>query len=338
MGVGGAMSRTAVNSACKVKSPVSGIFTTGVVLVCIFKLSSALYWIPKATLAAIIISAVWPLISSPKVFYTYWKTSLADWISSMIAFWVCLFVSTAAGIGAAVGFNIVYVLLRQVFTRISHAGNDTALEAQSQLLSSNGTTIVTIPDGFRIFRFNESFLFSNAYRIATSMTDAIQTHHAPNYSLTNGSEKERNWSVAGERRIARLRQRAQITDPSALPPIRGVVLDFSKCNHIDSTAVTQLMNFLAELKKYGGSSVHARFCGMSTYVQERFERAGFLLVMDEEGGFNARNAEEGAIAVRVYDNVSQALLARLDEIGGFEVGEVKEKVVESNATEVEETE
>lgn len=41
------MSRTAVNSACKVKSPLSGFFTTAVVLVCIFKLSSALYWIPK---------------------------------------------------------------------------------------------------------------------------------------------------------------------------------------------------------------------------------------------------------------------------------------------------
>ncbi|KAF7193470.1 putative sulfate permease C3H7.02 [Pseudocercospora fuligena] len=335
MGVGGAMSRTAVNSACKVKSPLSGIFTTAVVLVCVFKLSSALYWIPKATLAAIIISAVWPLISSPKVFYTYWKTSLADFISSMIAFWVCLFVSTEIGIASAVGFNIAYILLRQVFTRVSHAGTDTALETQSHLLANSASTVTTVPDGFRIFRLNESFLFSNAYRVATSMTDAIQTHHAPNYSLANGSEKERNWSVAGERRIARLRARAHITDPSALPPIRVVVLDFSKCNHIDSTAVTQLRNFLAELKKYGGASVQARFCGMSTYVQERFQRAGFLLVMDEEGGFNAANAKDGAIAVRVYVTVSQAVMARIVENDGYEAWDEKEKVVE-NATEVEE--
>lgn len=58
MGVGGAMSRTSVNSACKVKSPLSGIVTTAVLLVCIFKLSHVLYWIPKACLAAIIITGM----------------------------------------------------------------------------------------------------------------------------------------------------------------------------------------------------------------------------------------------------------------------------------------
>ena len=53
MGVGGAMSRTAVNSGCKVRSPLSGLVTSAVVLVCIYELTGALYWIPKATLAAI---------------------------------------------------------------------------------------------------------------------------------------------------------------------------------------------------------------------------------------------------------------------------------------------
>jgi len=50
------MSRTSVNSMCEVKSPLSGLVTTAVILVCIFKLSGALYWIPKATLSAIIIT------------------------------------------------------------------------------------------------------------------------------------------------------------------------------------------------------------------------------------------------------------------------------------------
>ena len=106
MGVGGAMSRTAVNSACNVKSPLSGLVTTAVVLISIYKLVGTLYWIPKATLAAIIITAVWPLISPPRTFYNYWKTSLADFITAMIAFWVSLFVSTEIGIGSAVAFNI----------------------------------------------------------------------------------------------------------------------------------------------------------------------------------------------------------------------------------------
>ena len=107
MGVGGAMSRTAVNSSCNVRSPLSGLITTAVVLVSIYELTGALYWVPKATLAAIVICAVWPLISSPKTFYKYWKTSLFDFLASMIGFWVSLFVSTEIGIACAVGFCIV---------------------------------------------------------------------------------------------------------------------------------------------------------------------------------------------------------------------------------------
>lgn len=55
MSVGGAMSRTAVNSECGVKSPLSGAFTAGFILLTLYKLSGALFWIPKATLSAIIV-------------------------------------------------------------------------------------------------------------------------------------------------------------------------------------------------------------------------------------------------------------------------------------------
>ena len=85
MGVGGAMSRTAVNSACKVRSPLSGFVTTAVVLVCIYELSQTLYWIPSATLAAIVITAVWPLVGTWRTYYHYWRTSFTDFIASMVS-------------------------------------------------------------------------------------------------------------------------------------------------------------------------------------------------------------------------------------------------------------
>jgi len=56
MPVGGAMSRTAVNSECNVRSPLNGIITAGFILLTIYVFSPALYWLPKATLAAIIVS------------------------------------------------------------------------------------------------------------------------------------------------------------------------------------------------------------------------------------------------------------------------------------------
>lgn len=308
MGVGGAMSRTSVNSACKVKSPLYGVMTTAVILVCIYKLSDVLYWIPKATLAAIIITAVWPLINPPSVFYRYWKTSLADFISSMLAFWVCLFVSTEAGLGAAVGFNIVYVLLRQVFVPASSISSASPAEELSAFQRSNNTAH-SIPshlaDDIRIFKFNESFFYPNAYKLKTDLINTVQTHHSPAYSSRHGAEAERNWSVQGERQVARLRKKMNISDPDSLPPLNVVILDFARCNHLDTSAVTQLKQFVAELKLYSGNQVELRFSGPSEYVATRLWRAGFGAV---DHGVAAEDERRDG-AVECFPNVGDALAA-----------------------------
>ena len=53
---GGAMSRTAVNSECGVRSPLNFAFTAGWVILTLYELAPALYWVPSATLSAIIVS------------------------------------------------------------------------------------------------------------------------------------------------------------------------------------------------------------------------------------------------------------------------------------------
>ncbi|WZH46854.1 sulfate transporter family-domain-containing protein [Fusarium acuminatum] len=278
MGVGGAMSRTAVNSSCNVKSPLSGVVTMAVVLVCVYELVGALYWIPKATLAAIIITAVWGLISPPSTFYRYWKTSLADFIASMLALWVTLFHSSEVGIGCAVGFNIVYILLRQVFTRLSSTGADVESNIRSSWSPGGNGPSMTISEDTRIFTFNESLIFPNAFHNTSKVLDEIQTFHAPFYSGSHGPETERNWSVVGEKKVARLRKKANITDPASLPGIGLVILDFSRVNMLDTTAVTYLKNLVTNLKNYGGDGIEVRFANMNAVCRERVSRAGWRLV------------------------------------------------------------
>ncbi|KAK4183342.1 sulfate transporter family-domain-containing protein [Podospora australis] len=302
MGVGGAMSRTAVNSACNVKSPLSGFVTTAVVLVSIYELVGTLYWIPKATLAAIIITAVWPLISSPTVFYGYWKTSLADFISSMIAFWVSLFVSTEMGIAAAVGFNIVYVILRQVFARVVSLPESHTQSPDLPLAAPTGS--FSLPSDVRVFKFSDSLFFPNAYHAKHAIIDTVKTMHAPIYNGTAGPEIERNWSVTGERRIRKLRQRAGISESSDLPPIGLIVVDFGRTNHVDVTACTHMEAMVQEIRMYGGRAVEIRFANMSSYVRERFARAGWMLVDgDQEAGVEEENV------TRVFEGVGDAVLA-----------------------------
>lgn len=307
MGVGGAMSRTAVNSACGVKSPLSGVFTMAVVLVCIYELVGTLYWIPKATLAAIIITAVWGLISPPSTFYAYWRTSLADFISSMLALWVTLFVSSEIGIGCSVGFNIVYALLRQVFSGVSTAGGN--LESRPELateLDGSLTALPNLPPETRVFQFNESLFFPNAFRSTSKVLDNIKTYHSPVYNGTHGPETERNWSVVGEKHVASLRKKAGISDPSSLPPISVVILDFGRVNHIDTTAMTHLKNLKAEVLGYGGENTEIRFVGMSPYVRERFERAGWRVIEAEARSPDDRDLEEATL---LFDNLASAVRA-----------------------------
>lgn len=331
MGVGGAISRTAVNSACNVKSPLSGFVTTAVVLVSIFKLVGTLYWIPKATLAAIIITAVWPLIYSPRVFYRWWKTSLADFVSSMIAFWVSLFVSTEVGIASSVGFNIVYLLLRQIFIRVKTIPDTrselAAVLDEAQRLPPPGTGI---PDDTRIFKFADSVYFSNSYRAKSSILDTIQTYHAPVFNSAFAPEAERNWSVTGERRVAKLRRAAGISDTARLPPIGLVILDFSSVSHLDATGCSHLKDLVREVKKYGGDGIEFRFVGLSHHVRERFKRAKWRILEGNEdrGNGESETPEDGPV-VRLYPNVAMAVVASRNAIS--EVEEIQNTMEEKKS-------
>lgn len=311
MGVGGAMSRTSVNSSCKVRSPLGGVVTTGVILVCIYRLVGTLYWIPKATLAAIIICAVWPLIYPPSTFYRFWKTSLADFISSMLAFWLSLFYSTELGIFVPIGFNIVYLVLRQTFARVTASPAPARSALASSLDAARGLPPSSAADAMlqdvHVFRFNETLYFPNSYRLSQAVLDAVQTYHAPVYDGSHGTEKTRTWSVVSEKRITRLRKAAGVTDPTALPPIGLVVLDFGRVNHIDTTAVSHLQTLVAEVQRYGGKGVEFRFVDMTAYVRARFERAGWPIA--DACDFPAELAGDHDPATRLYGSVAEAVMA-----------------------------
>jgi len=110
----------------------------------------------------------------------------------------------------------------------------------------------------------------------------------------------------GKKRVRKLRRRVNITDPNALPPIRLVVIDFVKANHVDSTACTHMKALVQEIRKYGGNTVNVRFACMSRYVRQRFERAGWKLV---DGDEPLAEGEDEDDVVRVYSTVAAAVMA-----------------------------
>jgi sodium-independent sulfate anion transporter 11 len=325
MAVGGAMSRTAVNSDSGVKSPAYGIVAGGVVILSIFKLSPALYWIPKATLAAIIVTAVWHIVIPPKVFYGYWKTSLVDFIASMLAFWLTLFVSSEVGIGAAVGFGIVYHLLFMAFHCVRRV---TTIDA---VYSSSYTNAPRpVPLDIQVFRIHQSILFFNAYHIKNQCLDAVQTHNSGTV-VTAEAHNARNWSVAASRRALRLRQKAGIDADNEPVQLRIVILDMHRVHNIDTTGLTALRDLKADMEKFAGPKTQLRFVGLTPRVRQRFARFGWT-VYDACDASKEERADRKASLV--YATVDEALERRgrsasEDEITPVDVhidGGEKEKV------------
>lgn len=322
MGVGGAMSRTAVNAQCNVRSPLSGLVTTAVVILCLYELTGALYWIPKSTLAAIIITAIWPLVGSWRTYYHFWRTSLADFIAAMLAFWLTLFVDAEIGIGVGVGWSIVYYLLRMAWMRTRIIGSHTSSELVRSIDSGRGMPS-HIPQDVQIFKFEESVFFPNATRVKNQLVDGVQTYHAPAYSSANGAERDRIWSVVGERRVQRLRKRAGL-DVNSLPPVRIVVMDFTKVTFADVTALHVMKEVFAEVKRYAGADCEIRFAAMAEPIKFRFERAGWEMIDADSSAGSGSEKPTGARSVRVYRSVADAVE------GGPILGEEVEVVVKGD--------
>lgn len=302
MAVGGAMSRTAVNSDSGVKSPTYGLIAGGVVILSIYKLSPALFWIPKATLAAIIVTAVWHILVPLKTFYLYWKTSLVDFISAMLAFWLTLFVSSEVGIGAAVGWGIAYHLVFSAFHRVRRV---TFLSIKN---SSRGNGKQPIPLDTQVFAIHQSMLFYNAYHIKSQCLDTVETYNSGDVQTLENARAEHGWSVAGDRRASALRWKAEIIDEPV--QINLVVLDLSKMHNIDTTGLTALADLRFDIEKFGGKSARLRFVGVNERVKQRFERFGWGLkdgmMMGDGNGVDGRR-EKGTGA---YESVEDAVFRR----------------------------
>lgn len=98
----GSFSRSALKAKCNVKTPLAGIFTGACVLLALYCLTSAFYYIPKATLCAVIIHAVSDLIAQYTVPIYMYKVAPVDCVIFVVAVFITVFSSIENGIYFAI--------------------------------------------------------------------------------------------------------------------------------------------------------------------------------------------------------------------------------------------
>ncbi|KAK7870326.1 hypothetical protein R5R35_003714 [Gryllus longicercus] len=109
MPVSGALSRGAVNHASGVATPGSGVYTGIIVLLSLHFFTPYFYFIPKASLAAVIIAAVVFMVEF-HVVKPMWRTKKIDLIPAFATFLSCLFIRLELGIVIGIGINVVFLL------------------------------------------------------------------------------------------------------------------------------------------------------------------------------------------------------------------------------------
>lgn len=114
----GSFTRTAINNASGVKTTFGGAFTGALVLMALAFLTTTFYYIPKATLAAIIIAAMIFMVEIEKI-YDLWKAKKIDFIPFLVTLLCCLFWSLEYGILCGVAVNLVFVLYASARPKIT---------------------------------------------------------------------------------------------------------------------------------------------------------------------------------------------------------------------------
>ncbi|XP_071443751.1 sodium-independent sulfate anion transporter-like [Hetaerina americana] len=113
----GALSRSAVNNCSGVRTPMGGLYTGLLVVVALVFFTPYFYYIPKASLAGIIIAAVVFMVEV-KVVRPMWRTKKSDLIPGIGTFISCLALRIEMGILVGIAINVLFILYQAARPKI----------------------------------------------------------------------------------------------------------------------------------------------------------------------------------------------------------------------------
>lgn len=295
----GSFSRTAIKSKAGVRTPLAGIFTAIIVLLALYALTAVFFYIPSASLAAIIIHAVGDLITPPNVVFQFWETSPLEVVIFFAGVLVTVFTNIENGIYVTVATSFALLLFRQLFTKgallgkvnIYRATQDsiarktdgayapgsesTAREAYIPIGHKDGSNpqigIESPYPGVLIYRFTEGFTYLNQQSYMDELVHFAQTIARPTTLDRYARIGDRPWNDPGPRRGKQLN-----TDDNR-PILRAIILDFSAVNNVDVTSVQGLIDVRAQLDRYATpETVEWHFASInSRWTKRALTTAGF---------------------------------------------------------------
>ena len=154
--VSGGFSRSVVNFEAGAATPAAGLFTAILIAVVALFFTPALFWLPRVSLAAIIIVAVYGLIDF-SVLKRAWVYSKADFTAVFITLVLTLLIGVEVGIGSGVLASVLIHLYKTSQPHVAVIGRVTGTE---HFRSVDRHTVETFENQLSI-RIDESLYFAN---------------------------------------------------------------------------------------------------------------------------------------------------------------------------------
>ncbi|KAI9318175.1 sulfate transporter family-domain-containing protein [Dichotomocladium elegans] len=271
----GSFSRTAIKARSGVKTPIAGVFSALVVVLALYALTPAFYYIPDACLSAVVIHAVSDLVSGPTYIKRLAAVSLWELLVFATAVIVTFFTTVDYGIYASVGLSAVILLFRiarphfSILVRVPLEDKDRAI-AEFLYVPENHPSLTRfaehLPRGIIMFRIEESMTYPNSSYFTESLICYCKKHtRRSGKPLSKG---DRAWNDdANPKKDA---ERAQ------LPRLHAIIFDFQGVNRLDSSGLQAIIDVQNTLSRYADQHVEFHFVNItSPSVRRTLIVAGF---------------------------------------------------------------
>ncbi len=295
----GSFSRTAIKAKAGVRTPLAGIFTAVIVLLALYALTAMFFYIPSATLSAIIIHAVGDLITHPNVVYQFWETSPLEVVIFFAGVFTTVFSTIENGIYVTISVSFGLLLWRKLFAHGALLGKVKIYDATPEKIAQKGdghyppgsqpsareaflpadrkdgsNPLIEIESpypGVLVYRFTEGFTYLNQQAYMDELVHHAKTLTRPTILNRYAKLGDRPWNDPGPRRGQ------QVNEDDSRPILHAIVLDFSSVNNVDVTSIQGLVDVRAQLDRYAApKNVEWHFASINNrWTKRALTTAGF---------------------------------------------------------------
>lgn len=329
----GSFGASAVLSKAGTRTPLGVFFSAIILIIVLYALTGLLFYIPMASLAALIIHATLNLISLPPTLFKYWRSSPLEFIIWVTGLAIAIFDSLEMSIYITIGLSMALLLIRMARGSGSFLGQARAQTVSSApdscripfipvsdaknvflpLTNRHGfhpTTHIASPyPGVFVYRFRHPFNYLNQAQQIDQISEHILAH------TTSAKEEgpdtkpsDRLWVDRGTAPVSEKRQLwGTGVEPgiegslASKPLLRSLVLDFSAVSSLDITSLQGLQDLRHVLDRHAGSHVVGWYF---SNVQSRWTRRTLALA-----GFGFPSESEVNALKPVYAVARQAEVA-----------------------------